>query len=285
MTIDNATQIEFWNGETGRNWVTHDALMEAMLQPLGESVIDTLAPQPGEHVLDIGCGCGHTSLSLADRVGAGGSVTGVDISAPMLAVAGQLATERNAERTSIQFLEADAQTHSFEPERYDVVFSRFGVMFFEDPVAAFANIRSALRTSGRLAFCCWQPRSVNPFMTVPAMAALELLPAPPEMPPRTPGPFAFEEADYITEILAGAGFGSVAVTPLQQPLNFGRGLGLTDIVERLVQIGPIAQMVREASQDLQQPVRDKVIDAVAPFYAEDSGMTLDGQFWQVTARR
>ena len=285
MTIDNATQIEFWNGETGRNWVTHDALMEAMLQPLGESVIDTLAPQPGEHVLDIGCGCGHTSLSLADRVGAGGSVTGVDISAPMLAVAGQLATERNAERTSIQFLEADAQTHSFEPERYDVVFSRFGVMFFEDPVAAFANIRSALRTSGRLAFCCWQPRAVNPFMTVPAMAVLELLPTPPEVPPRTPGPFAFEEADYITEILTSAGFGSVAVTPLQQPLNFGRGLSLVDIVERLVQIGPIAQMVREASEDLQQPVRDKVIDAVKPFYGEDTGMTLDGQFWQVTARR
>ena len=285
MTIDNATQIEFWNGETGRNWVTHDALMEAMLQPLGESVIDTLAPQPGEHVLDIGCGCGHTSLSLADRVGAGGSVTGVDISAPMLAVAGQLATERNAERTSIQFLEADAQTHSFEPERYDVVFSRFGMMFFEDPVAAFTNIHSALRPSGRLAFCCWQPRALNPFMTVPAMAALELLPAPPEMPPRTPGPFAFEEADYIMEILTGAGFGSVAVTPLQQPLNFGRGLSLVDIVERLVQIGPIAQMVREASEDLQQPVRDKVIDAVAPFYTEDTGMTLDGQFWQVTARR
>ena len=281
MTIDNATQIEFWNGETGRNWVTHDALMEAMLQPLGESVIDTLAPQPGEHVLDIGCGCGHTSLSLADRVGAEGSVTGVDISAPMLAVANHLA----GERTSIQFVEADAQTHAFEPERYDVVFSRFGVMFFEDPVAAFANIRSALRTSGRLAFCCWQPRAVNPFMTVPAMAALELLPAPPEMPPRTPGPFAFEEADYTTELLTNAGFGSVAVTPLQKPLNFGRGLSLVDIVERLVQIGPIAQMVREASEDLQQPVRDKVIDAVAPFYTEDTGMTLDGQFWQVTARR
>jgi len=285
MTINNATQIEFWNGETGRNWVTHDALMEAMLQPLGESVMDTLAPQPGEHVLDIGCGCGHTSLSLADRVGAEGSVEGVDISAPMLAVASQLAAERNAEHASIQFLEADAQTHTFEPERYDVVFSRFGVMFFEDPVAAFANIRGALRTSGRLAFCCWQPRAVNPFMTVPAMAALELLPAPPEMPPRTPGPFAFEEADYITEILNNAGFGSIAVTPLQKPLNFGRGLSLVNIVERLVQIGPIAQMVREAPEDLQQPVRDKVVDAVAPFYSEGTGMTLDGQFWQVTAHR
>ena len=285
MTIDNATQIEFWNGETGRNWVTHDALMEAMLQPLGESVMDTLAPQPGEHVLDIGCGCGHTSLSLADRVGAEGSVTGIDISAPMLAVASQLAAERNAEHTSIQFLEADAQTHTFEPERYDVVFSRFGVMFFEDPIAAFANIRSVLRASGRLAFCCWQPRAVNPFMTVPAMAALELLPAPPEMPPRTPGPFAFEEAEYVMEVLTSAGFESVVVTPVKQPLTFGRGLSLTDIVERLVQIGPIAQMVREASKDLQQPVREKVIDAVAPFYTQDAGMTLDGQFWQVTARR
>jgi len=285
MTIDNATQIEFWNGETGRNWVTHDAIMEAMLQPLGESVMDTLALQPGEHVLDIGCGCGHTSLSLADRVGAEGSVTGVDISAPMLAVASQLAAERNSEHTSIQFLEADAQTHTFEPERYDVIFSRFGVMFFEDPIAAFANIRSVLRASGRLAFCCWQPRAVNPFMTVPAMAALELLPAPPEMPPRTPGPFAFEEAEYVMEVLTSAGFESVVVTPLKQPLTFGRGLSLTDIVERLVQIGPIAQMVREASEDLQQPVRDKVIDAVAPFYTQDTGMTLDGQFWQVTARR
>ena len=280
MTIDNATQIEFWNGETGRNWVTHDALMEAMLQPLGEYVMDTLAPQPGEHVLDIGCGCGHTSLSLAGRVGAEGSVTGVDISAPMLAVASHFA----AERSSIHFVEADAQTHAFEPERYDMVFSRFGVMFFEDPVAAFTNIRSALRASGRLAFCCWQPRAVNPFMTVPAIAALELLPAPPEMPPRTPGPFAFEEADYVTAVLINAGFKSVAVMPLQQPLTFGRGLSLTNIVERLVQIGPIAQMVRDAPEDLQQPVRDKVADAVKPFYNEETGMTLDGQFWQVTAR-
>ena len=281
MTTDNATQIEFWNGETGRNWVTHDALMEAMLQPLGESVMDTLAPKPGEHVLDIGCGCGHTSLSLADRVGAEGSVTGIDISAPMLAIASHLA----AERSSIQFFEADAQTHAFEPERYDMVFSRFGVMFFEDPIAAFTNIRSAMRASARLAFCCWQPRAVNPFMTVPAIAALELLPAPPELPPRTPGPFAFEEADYVMEVLIHAGFESVAVTPLRKPLAFGCGLSLRDIVERLVQIGPIAQMVREAPNHLQQPVRNKVVDAVAPYYSEDTGMTLDGEFWQVTARR
>ena len=285
MTIKNATQIEFWNGETGQNWVSHDALMEAMLQPLGEAVMDNLSPKPGEHVLDIGCGCGHTSLSLADRVGAEGSVTGIDISAPMLAVASPLAAEHNAGHRSVQFLEADAQTHRFTPERYDAAFSRFGVMFFEDPVAAFTNIRASLRPSGRLAFCCWQPRTVNPFMTVPAMAALELLPAPPEIPPRTPGPFAFEEADYVTEILNKAAFEHVAVTPLRQPLTFGRGMSLEDIVERLVEIGPIAQMVREAPEDLQQPVRDKVVDAVAPFYQAGAGMTLEGQFWLVTAKR
>ena len=285
MTTKNATQIEFWNGETGQNWVSHDALMEAMLQPLGEAVMDSLSLKPGEHVLDIGCGCGHTSLSLADRVGAEGSVTGIDISAPMLAVASQLAAEHNAGHKSVQFLEADAQTHRFTPERYDAAFSRFGVMFFEDPVAAFTNIHASLRPSGRLAFCCWQPRAVNPFMTVPAMAALELLPAPPEIPPRTPGPFAFEEADYVAEILAEAGFEHVAVTPLRQPLTFGRGMSLEDIVERLVEIGPIAQMVRDAPEDLQQPVRDKVVDAVAPFYQAGAGMTLEGQFWLVTAKR
>jgi len=285
MTIKNATQIEFWNGETGQNWVSHDALMEAMLQPLGEAVMDSLSLKPGEHVLDIGCGCGHTSLSLADRVGAEGSVTGIDISAPMLAVASQLAAEHNTWHNSVQFLEADAQTHRFTPESYDAAFSRFGVMFFEDPVGAFTNIRASLRPSGRLAFCCWQPRAVNPFMTVPAMAALELMPAPPEIPPRTPGPFAFEEADYVAEILTKAGFEHVAVTPLRQPLTFGRGMSLEDIVERLVEIGPIAQMVREAPEDLQQPVRDKVVDAVAPFYQAGSGMTLEGQFWLVTAKR
>ena len=122
-------------------------------------------------------------------------------------------------------------------------------------------------------------------MTVPAMAALELLPAPPEIPPRTPGPFAFEEADYVAEILAEAGFEPVTVTPLRQPLTFGRGMSLEDIVERLVEIGPIAQMVREAPEDLQQPVRDKVVDAVAPFYQAGAGMTLEGQFWLVTAKR
>jgi SAM-dependent methyltransferase len=257
--------------------------METMLQPLGEIVIEALAPIAGERVLDIGCGCGHTSLSLADRVGAQGAITGIDISAPMLSVARTLAENRAEPSAAIEFVQADAQTHAIQRDSFDAVFSRFGVMFFEDPVAAFSNIRTAIRPNGRLGFCCWQPRAVNPFMTVPAMAALELLPAPPEMPPRTPGPFAFEEPEYVERILTQSGFNGVNVAPFSHPLMFGRGLALADIVERLVQIGPIAQMVREAPGDLQQPVRDKVTAAVSAYYTETSGMTLEGHFWHVTA--
>ena len=121
-------------------------------------------------------------------------------------------------------------------------------------------------------------------MTVPAMAALELLPAPPEMPPRAPGPFAFEEADYVEAILVEAGFRSIAVTPISHPLVFGKGLTIQEVVERLVNIGPIAQLVRDAPDELQQPVREKVIAAISPYYEQSTGIILDGQFWQVTAR-
>ncbi|MBA4693555.1 MAG: class I SAM-dependent methyltransferase [Congregibacter sp.] len=285
MTTENSAQIEFWNGETGQNWVTQDALMEDMLQPLGEAVMSVLAPIAGERALDIGCGCGHTSVALATRVGPEGAVTGVDVSAPMLKVAKTLADTAGDDAAPTLFLEADAQTHTFHAPHYDVVFSRFGVMFFEDPVAAFTNIRSAMSPAGRLAFCCWQPRAVNPFMTVPAMAALELLPAPPQPPPRTPGPFAFEEADYVDAILQEAGYRDICISPLSQLLEFGRGLALTEIVERLVQIGPIAQMIRDAPADLQQPVRDRVSAAIAPFYDSRTGLALEGQFWTVSAKR
>ena len=165
--MHNASQVDFWNGETGNNWVTHDALMETMLQPLGEIVIEALAPIAGERVLDIGCGCGHTSLSLADRVGAQGAITGIDISAPMLSVARTLAENRAEPSAAIEFVQADAQTHAIQRDSFDAVFSRFGVMFFEDPVAAFSNIRTAIRPNGRLGFCCWQPRAVNPDGSVP----------------------------------------------------------------------------------------------------------------------
>ena len=282
--MPNFDQIACWNGDMAANWVEHNALMEAMLAPVGERILDTLSLPATARALDVGCGCGLPTLSLAQRIGPDGSVIGIDVSAPMLALAEELAVQDTADRAEVTFLEADAQTHAFKPESLEIVFSRFGVMFFDDPVAAFRNIHNALTVNGQLAFCCWQPRAVNPFMTMPAMAALELLPAPPEMPPRTPGPFAFAEADYVEAILIEAGFKDIAITPISHPLVFGSGLSVEEIVERLVNIGPIAQMVREAPEGLQQAIREKVIAAVSPFYEQSSGMTLDGQFWQVTAR-
>ena len=281
--MENAAQIEFWNGDTGQNWVTHDALMETMLSPLGEQVLDSLAITPGAHALDVGCGCGHPTLSLARRIGPQGSATGIDVSEPMLSVASKLKDQAPSTSAPITFIRADAQTHRFTGAPFDIVFSRFGVMFFEDPIAAFRNIQSAMQPQGQLGFCCWQPRAVNPFMTVPAMAAMELLPPPPEMPPRAPGPFAFEEADYVEHILSEADFKAITITPVSQSLVFGRGLSLDAIVDRLVQIGPIAQMVRDAPAALRAPVLDKVKAAVSPFFSEASGMTLEGQFWQVNA--
>ena len=283
LLMQNKSQIEFWNGDTGRNWVAYDALMEAMLQPIGETVMDAFRFEPHARALDIGCGCGHPTLSLATRIGSGGSVIGVDISAPMLSVARELTVEKAPERAPINFLEVDAQVHPFEPESFEHVFSRFGVMFFEEPVAAFRNIHHALTASGTLAFCCWQSRTVNPFMTVPAQAALELLPAPPEMPPHAPGPFAFAEPDYVHSILSRSGFSDISIMPLSHDLVFGAGLSLSEIVEHLVKIGPIAQMVREAPDALQQPVRDRVASALTPFFTATGGVNLEGQFWQVTA--
>ena len=281
--MQNKSQIEFWNGDTGRNWVAYDALMEAMLKPIGETVLDVFQFLPRARALDIGCGCGHPTLSLATRIGPGGSVTGVDISAPMLSVARELTATNEHKGASINFLEVDAQVHPFEPENFEHVFSRFGVMFFEDPIAAFRNIHHALTASGTLAFCCWQSRTVNPFMTVPAQAALELLPPPPEMPPRAPGPFAFAEPDYVDAILSQSGFSDINIMPLSHDLVFGAGLPLSEIVEHLVKIGPIAQMVREAPDALQQGVRERVATALTPFFTENGGINLEGNFWQVTA--
>ena len=281
--MQNKSQIEFWNGDTGRNWVAYDALMEAMLKPIGETVLDVFQFLPHARALDIGCGCGHPTLSLATRIGPGGSVTGVDISAPMLSVARELTATNEHKGASINFLEVDAQVHPFEPGNFEHVFSRFGVMFFEDPIAAFRNIHHALTASGTLAFCCWQSRTVNPFMTVPAQAALELLPDPPEMPPRAPGPFAFAEPDYVDSILSQSGFSNIDITSLSHDLVFGAGLPLSEIVEHLVKIGPIAQMVREAPDALQQPVRERVATALTPFFTENGGINLEGNFWQVMA--
>ena len=177
----NTAQVDYWNAVAGETWVTYQAQLDRQIQPLGAEALRVLEPAPGERVIDIGCGCGQTTLALAERVGAAGAATGVDISRPMLEVARQRPVPAGA--AAPRFVEADAQAADLGRGAHDAAFSRFGVMFFADPAAAFANIRAALKPGGRMVFVCWRPLAENLWMRLPLEAAQPLLPP---MPPADP---------------------------------------------------------------------------------------------------
>ena len=271
----NAGQAAYWNDATGPTWAELQPMLDRQLDPLGRLAMDALAPAPGEHILDIGCGAGSTSLELAGRVSPGGEVLGADISGTLLAVA-----RRRAEgRPGVSFVEADAQTHDFTPHSFDAVFSRFGVMFFADPTAAFANIRRALKPGGRLAFVCWRSPAESPLMTLPQMAAAPPLPPAEPPPPPGPGPFAFADPERVRTILAGAGFTDAAVTP--QDLKTGSG-DLDTSVMLSLRVGPLGGRLREHPEQ-----REAVIDAVRQALAQHDtpeGVKMTAGVWVVTAR-
>jgi len=203
----NAEQIDYWNTGAGEIWAELQEQLDRQTEPLGREALRALAPQPGERILDIGCGCGQSTLQLAERVGPGGEVVGIDISRPMLEVARGRAVAVASDR--VEFLEVDAQTGDLGRGRFDAVYSRFGVMFFGDPAAAFANIRAALKAGGRMAFVCWRPMAENPLMRAPMQAAAPLLPPMPPPDPLAPGPFAFADPERVRRILTEAGFSGV----------------------------------------------------------------------------
>ena len=217
-TSSNAAQIEYWNTTAGETWAQFQEALDRQVEPLGLAAMDVLCPGEGEHIIDIGCGCGQTSLALAARVRPTGSVVGVDISEPMLDVA--LRRPRSAD-LQVAFRKLDAQTGDIGHGLFDAAFSRFGVMFFSDPVAAFANIRASLKPDGRLAFVCWRPLNENPWMQAPLQAALPLLPpvAPPD--PTAPGPFAFADPSRVRSILADSGYGSMTINPFDADIGGG----------------------------------------------------------------
>jgi SAM-dependent methyltransferase len=272
----NAAQVAYWNESAGPTWVAMQDALDHELNDLGLAAMAALAPRQGERLADIGCGCGATTLELARRVGKGGAVLGVDISAPMLSVARERAAAAGLEQAA--FLQADAQVYAFEP--VDGAFSRFGVMFFEDPVAAFANIRSGLRPGARVAFVCWRQLAENPWMTVPIAAVLPLLPAPPTPPaPGAPGPFAFADRDRLFGILRDAGFTDIAIEPLDAQVSWG---DLEMSARMALRLGPVAALVRE-NPDLADRMADAVRAALAPHIGE-TGVRLDSATWIVLAK-
>jgi SAM-dependent methyltransferase len=271
----NADQIVYWNETVGPAWVAMQDGLDAQLRPLGELAMAALAPGEGERLIDVGCGCGETTLALARRVGPGGAVTGADISEPMLAVARSRAEA--ARIAQARFVQADAQVHAFEPA--DGAFSRFGVMFFADPAAAFANLRRALKPGGRIAFVCWRALAENPWMRVPGAAVAPLLPAPPPPPdPLAPGPFAFGDRERLHGLLKAGGFAEIAIQPHDAPIRWP---DLDTAVRLAMRVGPAGTAARE-HPDLGDRIEAAVREALAPHAGAD-GVSLPSATWIVRA--
>jgi SAM-dependent methyltransferase len=273
----NAAQIEYWNGPAGERWAKAQDRIDHHLGLITEALMAFAALEPGERVLDIGCGGGTTALLIRERVGPEGAVTGIDISAPNLAVA---RARCHAGMADVSFVEADAATYDFQPV-FDLAFSRFGVMFFDHPARALANIRKALVKEGRLAFVCWRTFRENEWAFAPFQAALDLLPPQEPMDPHAPGPFAFADSARVKRLLEQAGFRDVVIEAQDSTVNLGETV--EDAVMEALTIGPLAR----AAAELDNAARDKIRARIAPVfekYRTAYGITPPGAVWLVSAQ-
>ncbi len=234
-------------------------------------------PKPGERVLDIGCGNGSTSLMLAEAVGPSGDVTGVDVSQPMLALARSRITQPN-----IRFIEADAAAYPFAPDR-NLIFSRFGVMFFVEPVAAFANIRKAAAKGARLAFMCWRRVEENEWAMMPYLAAKPFLPEQKEADPHAPGPFAFADKERTRGILAEAGFRDIAIEPFNGHMRLGASAEYA-AVQLTSLMGPTSRALKNVDEATRAKVRDAIAKRMAKFQGSAPDIAPGTACWLVSAK-
>lgn len=273
MSDDNQKQIEFWNGDAGAKWVDNQEKMDQMLNPLSDVAIDIAEPQFDERVMDIGCGCGATSVELARR---GAKVWGIDVSASMLA----RARERSVEHPDMVFTEADASTYEFLAE-HQLIFSRFGVMFFADPVKAFSNLRSALVPQGRMVFLCWQAANKNEWISRVGQAVKGFLPEPTEAPdPRAPGPFAFAESDYLEGILSRAGFQNIDFQSLSIDLKLASTV--EEALDFQSNIGPLSAVIAQLEGQVREDAMNAAKEELQASMSEE-GIKLGSAVWLVTA--
>jgi SAM-dependent methyltransferase len=275
---DKPTQRDYWSGKAGQEWAAYAQRIDVMLAPIAETALAAADLQPGQRVLDIGCGSGATSLEIARRVGTTGAVVGVDLSPQLLQVARERAHEAGI---AAEFVEADAAAATFA-ERFDRAFSRFGVMFFEAPSAAFTHIRGAMKPSGKLAFVCWAPMPENLFATVPIAAIEPMLKASlPAPDPDAPGPYAFADSNKVRRILGEAQWRDVAISRWDGEINVGGGGTLEEIAAFLLRIGPCSRAIADQGLDAEEAKR-RLMDALTPHY-RDGAVMFPAACWIVTA--
>jgi SAM-dependent methyltransferase len=276
---DNAEQVEYWNGPGAARWVHHQEVLDRMLEPFGRAILEVAGLQRGERVVDVGCGCGWTALTAAEAVGPAGIVLGVDVSAPMLEHARGRARARGL--SNVTFTAADASTHAFDAS-FDLLMSRFGVMFFRDPTAAFTNLRTALRSEGRVAFVCWGPVADNPWFRVPMASAGTVLPLPEPPAPDEPGPFSFADRARVQAVLARAGFGDVRVERSSPALVLGANV--EEAATHAVDTGPVSRLLLDADDATRARVQAAIRESLRPYLGE-GGVSLPSAAWIVRATR
>jgi ubiquinone/menaquinone biosynthesis C-methylase UbiE len=275
----NADQIAYWNGPGGQHWTDRQAVQDVLLAPISDILIEAAKPAAGDRIIDVGCGCGGTSIAFAERVAPGGFVLGVDISGPMLARARELAPKG----LPLDFVLADATVHPFETASFDLLVSRFGVMFFAEPAVSFANLRKALKREGRLAFACWREPKQNPWMMAPLQAVYKHVPKMPEVGPEDPGPFSFASEARVRRILGEAGYTEIAMQPHNLSLDVAIGRGLDAAVQGSLEIGPASRALQGQPDEVREAARASIREALAPF-AQGESVMLPGAIWIVTAR-
>jgi len=275
MDVDSE-QAQLWNGPAGHAWIESQVLLDRIFRPFEKLLAGAVCDGPGGAVLDVGCGTGSTTLAAARALGAKGRCTGVDISQPMIAAARDRAEREGA---AARFLCADAQTHPFEPAGFDRIISRFGVMFFDDPVAAFANLRDAARGGAILRFVAWRSAGENPFMTTAERAAAPLLPDLPARRPGAPGQFALADRHRVGAILEESGWTDIDIRPIDVTCT----LAEEELVPYLSRLGPVGLALREADGRTRDRVIERVRAAFDP-YVDGAEVRFTAACWEVSAR-
>lgn len=272
----NDEQARLWNGHAGHAWVDAQRVLDRMLQPFEDLLMEAVHAARPRRLLDIGCGTGSTTLAAARLLGGAARCTGVDISGPMIAAARDRAALQGL---AVRFVQSDVQEHAFEPAAHDLLISRFGVMFFDDPVRAFANLHRAAAPGATLHFAAWRSADENPFMTTAERAAAPLLPALPVRPPGASGQFAFADAQRVRSILDDGGWDAVEIRPVDAACS----LAERDLVPYLRRLGPLGRALQETDEALRRQVIDTVRAAFEPFVHGDE-VRFSSACWMVEAR-